>query len=287
VIIPEVEKYLVLTRQKYAVTTNISIRIILNNFLLWCIGCGLDFYAATRSDIERYLLSRPIKNHTRRKRAMILQQFYAWLRVPENPAAEITFSQDASVRLPRIPSQHTIETIFDRLVNLKGKAALRNRLILELSYGSGLRRTELWSLDIEDIDLDGCTMEVTGKGDKIRTVPLTHRAADLLRQYLIERPFKRSSGPLLVNYRNGRRLGIAMIAKVIKTNTGFSSHMFRHACATHMLENGCNIRYLQELLGHTRLTTTTIYTHVTKQELGKILAASHPRGQNISLNLNE
>ena len=116
---------------------------------------------------------------------------------------------------------------------------------------------------------------MTGKGNKTRNVPLTEKTLSLIREYLSDR--KAYRGPFFLTVF-GRRLGKQTVYHILKEQAGMHPHLLRHACATHMLTNGCNIRVIQELLGHQRLTSTMIYTHINKEQLRNVLLAKHPRG---------
>lgn len=179
-------------------------------------------------------------------------------------------------RLPKnIPSQRAVAAIIANVPDGDTQISLRNRLMIELAYGSGMRRGEIVGLDVEDLDLTGKTARVTGKGRKVRIVPLTEKSVDLLRRYLRLCHAKR--GPLIISMNTGRRLAIRHVSKLFKRLTGHNTHRFRHACATHLLQNGCNLRHIQALLGHTNLSTTEIYTAVDKTRLAQVVAANHPR----------
>lgn len=143
----------------------------------------------------------------------------------------------------------------------------------ELAYGSGLRRGELERLNIEDIDLENGTAQVRGKGGKMRIVPLTAITIEFIRRVIADR--KAYRGPLLVSF-TGRRLGGGAIGWIFAEKIGIRPHLLRHACATHMLRNGCNLRVIQDLLGHARLTTTMLYTHINKRDLQKVVNGFHP-----------
>jgi integrase/recombinase XerC len=205
----------------------------------------------------------------------LLYDFYDFLEVPVNPAAAVEIHAPRSERLYNIPSsKETAEMVAAMHCGYNQFFALRNLLLGELAYGSGLRLCELHRCDIGDIDVQVGTITVTGKGSKVRTVPVTTVALRILGEYLTER--KASHGPLFVTEK-GRRLGSLAISVLFRKYTGRSPHLFRHACASHMLQNGCDIRYIQELLGHRFLTTTQVYTHFDKQRLKCIINSKHPR----------
>ena len=167
---------------------------------------------------------------------------------------------------------------------------LRDRAILELFYASGLRLGELVGLDLEDLNLSGRMVRVLGKGGKERIVPFNQTAADAVRAYLPARRELRSrdraggaAEPLFVNYRGGR-LSSRSVARMVQRRVnqagaqrGISPHALRHSFATHLLERGADLRAIQELLGHARITTTQRYTHVSAAQITELYRRTHPR----------
>jgi integrase/recombinase XerC len=235
----------------------------------------------TRADVEAYLAGQTCTQQYRQALCVVVREFYEVMRQRhpdecphENPAAGIEFKPDKSTRLPKVPSQAAIDALFARLYENDGDLHIRDRLMAELAYGSGLRRSELTRLNIEDVDLATNTAHVLGKGNKPRVVPLTGQTVDTMREYLRRRHATR--GPLLLSFM-GRRLGNSGVYDIMRHRVGMRPHLFRHACATHMLRNGCGIRVIQELLGHERLETTHIYTTVEKENLRQVVGRNHPR----------
>jgi integrase/recombinase XerC len=162
---------------------------------------------------------------------------------------------------------------------------LRDRAILEVLYGSGLRVAELCALDVDDVDLSQGTVQVTGKGRKQRRVPIGGPSATAVTRYLRDaRPALLTTGghALFVNTR-GKRLGPrsvrAMITRYLAAEGAApaSPHTLRHSFATHLLDGGADLRAVQELLGHESLSTTQIYTHVSTERLRAVYEQSHPR----------
>jgi integrase/recombinase XerC len=171
-------------------------------------------------------------------------------------------------------------------------AGLRDRAVLEVLYGSGLRVAELCGLDVDDLDLAQNHLTVMGKGRKERRVPLSEPAARALASYLEARPhfLERASGSegmgdrhaLLLNVR-GTRLGPRSVRRILDKYVlsegarHVNPHALRHSFATHLLDNGADLRAVQELLGHESLATTQIYTHVSTERLRTVYEQSHPR----------
>jgi integrase/recombinase XerC len=173
----------------------------------------------------------------------------------------------------------------------------RDRAILELFYASGLRLSELVGLGIEDVNLSGRMVRVLGKGKKERLVPFNNSTADAIRAWLKDRGVsgqtaesrghtrhsRATSAPLFLNYRGGR-LSTRSVDRLVRryvalcgAKFGISPHALRHSFATHLLANGADLRAIQELLGHARLSTTQRYTHVNAAQLIEVYKKSHPR----------
>jgi len=164
-----------------------------------------------------------------------------------------------------------------------GAARARDTLVLELLYATGLRVSELSGLDLDDVDRSQQTVRVLGKGRKERIVPYGSRAAGALTAYLESRGS--AAGPLFANRRGGR-LTVRSLHTIVRrcaASTGItrrvSPHTLRHTFATHLLDAGADLRVIQELLGHSRLSTTQRYTHVGTDQLMRVYDAAHPRAR--------
>ena len=164
-----------------------------------------------------------------------------------------------------------------------GPAAQRDRALIELLYSSGLRRAEACVLNVGDIDFLSGTLRVFGKGSKERIVPAGQIALTHLKEYLRSRGGPADGEPLFINQR-GTRLSeeglVFLVRRWVRRSSllkNVTPHVFRHSFATHLLNRGCNIREVQEMLGHANLNTTQIYTHVSLQKLQEVYADAHPR----------
>ena len=162
---------------------------------------------------------------------------------------------------------------------------VRDRAMLELLYGSGLRLAELVAIDIRDLDLANGFVRVTGKGRKTRVVPVGGAAAEAVRAWLAKRPQARGSDPLFVGRGNNRmsprnvQLRLKKVAARTMGNDGLHPHLLRHSFASHVLESSGDLRAVQEMLGHADISTTQIYTHLDFQHLAKVYDAAHPRAR--------
>lgn len=200
-----------------------------------------------------------------------------------NPANDIR-APKASKPLPKTVDVDEIS----QLLNFKGEDFLstRNRAIFELLYSSGLRISELCSIDMYDIDLNAASVRVTGKGNKTRELPIGSKAIEALHAWLKVRAdhLTLNSGQAMFISTRGTRVSPRSIQKKLKDhgiNQGIdaplSPHMLRHSFASHMLESSGDLRAVQELLGHANISTTQIYTHLDYQHLAKVYDKAHPR----------
>ena len=207
-------------------------------------------------------------------------------RIEVNPAEEVP-----SPRVPRgLPRDLTVDEMFNLLDHIEGDdpAALRDRAILELLYAAGLRVGELTSLDQHDVNLSGGIVRVLGKGGKERLVPFGDKAGKALRAWREKSSGLRAKGgepALFLNLRGGRltaRSVRRILAKRLSeaaVRARVSPHALRHSFATHLLGAGADLRAIQELLGHSSLSTTQRYTHVSTDALMRVYDKSHPRAQ--------
>lgn len=198
------------------------------------------------------------------------------------------------VHLPKkkqtLPTVLSVEEVDALMVAADGDdpLELRNKAMLELLYGSGLRISELLALRLSDLHLNMGFLNVAGKGNKERIVPVGAEAAHAMRQYLDKgRPtIKKIPGDILfVNSRGTAisRVGFYKVLKLLAVKAGItkdvSPHTLRHSFASHLLDNGVDLRVVQELLGHEDISTTQIYTHISKQKLQQVYTAFHPRSR--------
>ena len=176
-------------------------------------------------------------------------------------------------RLPDAPKAEEIDEVLEQVTGDE-PLALRNRALLELVYSAGLRSREAVDLDVGDVDFEQEAVHVRGKGGKERVVPLGEEAAYRLRRYLEQsRPdLARGAEDALFLSARGKRLDTSTIRRLLP-----HPHRLRHAFATHLLEGGADLRVIQELLGHSSLSTTQAYSHVDARRLRKVYDRAHPR----------
>jgi integrase/recombinase XerD len=252
------------------------------HILLGCDTTALQEYFA-----EQHTQTRATSAN---RRLSVFKRFYRWaLReryVQSDPTLQL-LSAKTPLRVPKILSEHQIELLL-AAPNVETPLGLRDRTMLELMYASGLRVSELVGLPVYAVSLNDGALRVTGKGSKERLVPFGEIASDWLHQYLdTARPALlagQQTDALFVTQRGAgmSRVAFWMIvkkyARLADITVPLSPHVLRHAFATHLLNHGADLRAVQMLLGHSDISTTTIYTHVARERLRQIHAKHHPRG---------
>jgi len=254
----------------------------------------LDWKKVNRDTIIDYILhlrEREYASSTVARKSAAVKSFFHFLFqtgvLSDDPTATLE-SPRVKKRLPRSASPEDIEELLTAPRG-DGPKALRDRALLELLYATGMRVTELISLDLEGVDLDTGTVRCYGKGAKERLVPIHSRAVEALRRYLDKgrSQFLRDDGEkaLFLNPRGQRltRQGLWLIVKQYVEQAGLGSvitpHTLRHSFATHMLNRGANLRNVQHLLGHASLATTQVYTRVSGERLREVYNEAHPRAK--------
>jgi len=223
-----------------------------------------------------------------------LRSFFRWMgreRMIETNPALLVAAPKLPKRLPRVPTMEEVNAALDSAASQEASFAERDRLILELLYGCGMRNSELTGINLEDIHLRQGVILVRGKGKKQRLVPFGEAARHALENYLPRRAQtledNRCTGEnaLLVNLRGGRLTtrSVGRIVKALAVAAGLPRevhpHTLRHAFGTHMLEEGADLRAIQELLGHERLSTTQRYTQLTTKQVLEVYDRTHPRAK--------
>jgi integrase/recombinase XerC len=223
------------------------------------------------------------------RRAASTRTFTGWAfarRLLEADEGELLLSPRPHRTIPGVLTASEASTALETVAG-GDPEQLRDRLVLELLYGTGIRVAELVGLDIDDLDRSRRVLRVLGKGNKQRTVPYGVPAAQALDRWLLQgRPewTREGSGPALLLGRRGGRLDQRTARTVVNRSTrglaggnGLSPHGLRHSAATHLLDGGADLRAVQELLGHASLATTQIYTHVSVDRLRRSFDQAHPR----------
>jgi site-specific recombinase XerD len=248
----------------------------------------VDIKSIKKDDITAFIefcFDRNLQKSSISRKIACLKSFFKFLYnsdvIAINPASRIHFPK-LTKKIPKILYYNQIKELFE--FDLKDFFDYRDRALLELFYSSGARVSEIAFANVENLDLAGNTLKVHGKGSEDRMVFLTDNSVKWMQSYFDERrkKFGESEGPLFVN-NNGSRItarGILYIVKKRYRASGLpgsiSPHTLRHSFATEMLNQGADIRSIQEMLGHKNISTTQIYTHTTKDRLRKIYDEFHP-----------
>ncbi len=241
------------------------------------------------NDIKEYLkyLRKTNDTKTISHNISTLRSFYKFLliekKVTTNPMEYIELPKTKK-SLPKTLSIDEIDKLLD--IKLTDSYSYRNKAMLELMYSSGLRVSELINVKIHDIDVSSCTIRIMGKGSKERIVPLGDYAIKYIEIYLKEhrdKLVKKELNDYLFLNNHGKKMTrqgffkiIKIIAKEQNIKTEFSPHTLRHSFATHLLNGGADLRSIQEMLGHSDISTTQIYTHVSKEQIKENYNNYHP-----------
>lgn len=268
-------------------------------FVEWATRRGLASPAAVdRTALRRYLAhlsTRGLARRTISRKASVLRRYFGWLatstRISSDPSASLSVPSGPA-RLPRVLRADELGQLLDEppageSVSTDPASQARDDAVLEILYGSGLRVSELCGLDVASVDLDRRRLQVWGKGAKERVVPLGDVAAAALQrwlsgsrvEFLAERPVEHADRDALFHNRRGRRMTPRDVRRIVDRRSPVPTHphALRHTFATHLLDGGADLRVVQELLGHSDLATTQVYTHVSRERLRAVFESSHPR----------
>ncbi|MDD2504732.1 MAG: tyrosine-type recombinase/integrase [Bacilli bacterium] len=280
--------------KKYSDHTKTNYELDLSKYELYLKEKKLDYLKMEYKDISDYIIFLKKSNYkpkTINRALSTLRSFYKFLvneQIIKNNPFDLVKGMKEEKRLPNYFKYKDFKVMID---SLKEEKPLnnRNKLILELLFATGVRVSELVNIKIEDIEFNKRKIKICGKGNKERFVFYGSYCNDILNKYLNEDRRlllkNKETDYLLVNHLGtkltdrGVRSIINKIIKKAEIHFKVSPHTFRHSFATMMLNEGCNIKSVAELLGHSNLNTTSIYTHLTNEEVRKAYLKSHPRGQ--------
>lgn len=280
------------TEKRYPKTTITSYSKDLEKYQEFINNNNINFITITKDQIREYLKYLDKENQAKStisRNLSTLRNFYSYLVITN----KTTSNQFKTIRnpkkekkLPNFLQYEELQKLFDS-VDLESPLGIRNRLILELLYATGLRVSELTNLKLKDIDFNNREIRVFGKGSKERVVFFGEYASKYLKLYLNESRnilLKEKTSEFLLINNNGTRLTsrgvesiIDKIVQDIALKHNISPHVLRHTFATDMLNNGADLKSVQELLGHSSLSTTQIYTHITSERLRSVYLSSFPR----------
>ncbi len=246
-----------------------------------------DVNSANLNNLIDLISKKTYSPNTKKRKLSVIKQFVKWFNT--NHQQKLIILEDIKIKSgQKLPETLSILEI-DKMINyfkLDSFLSSRNRTIIDFMYSTGCRVSELCNVKISDLDFDDDYVQLTGKGSKQRIVPIGSKLKENLVLYLDTRNLKdpKNLSPLLFLSKSNNRLDRTAIFRLIKStalNTGVKinvhPHTLRHSAATHMLEAGCDLRTLQEYLGHTSVSTTQIYTKLTKEFLNEVFNESHPR----------
>lgn len=275
--------------KKYSLNTKKSYENDLLNFSEYI---KEDLTKITKNNIIEYLeyLKKTEKQRTIAHNLTVLRSFYKYLEleniISRNPTANIDMPRLPKT-LPKVLSIDEINTLLD--INLKNKYDYRNKAMLELMYATGIRISELINLKMENAHLENCTLLVMGKGKKERIIPLGDYALKYLEIYLNSyrnELLKNKVSDYIFLSNRGDKMTRQCFFEIIKKiafekgiKTEFSPHTLRHSFATHMIENGADLRSVQELLGHENISTTQIYTNISRKYIEDNYNEFHPHAR--------
>jgi integrase/recombinase XerD len=288
---PELEGFLALSTARLAPRTVEAYRRDLHALADWL---GRSPASVETEELERYLAelrAAGLSAATIARRVASLRSFFRHLvligAAGANPAAELELPRRTR-RLPRALSPSEAERLIEAAAGTTPRS-LRDRALVELLYGAGLRVSEAVGLDKMGVDLDQRLVRTVGKGGKERVVPVGRQAVEALRRYLARgRPYldRRHRPELFLNAQGGglTRAGAFLILRKLAEKAGLEPervhpHLLRHSFATHLLEGGADLRSVQEMLGHADLATTELYTHVTDRRRREMYFQAHPHAR--------
>jgi integrase/recombinase XerD len=285
--------YYLAVERGLAENTLASYRLDLNGFLAFCRQTGrMSLAQVDKNVVITYLYQQQLAGRapaTIARRLAAVKSFYKYLAAEEliqkDPTTDLEFPKLAQ-KLPRVLTVDEVDTLLTQPA-LSTPTGCRDKAMLELLYATGIRVSELVNLDLEHVNQTIGFVRCFGKGAKERIVPVGEVALGFIKIYLLRSRSKLGQAgktkALFVN-RYGRRLTRQGFWKIVKgyaqkagINKEITPHVFRHSFATHLLENGADLRSVQEMLGHTDIGTTQIYTHLTKQRVKEVYNRSHPR----------
>jgi len=257
--------------------------------------CGIFEPTAIDSDLIRIWISRlmeqGLKARSVNRKLSAVKSFFKYLKkktvIVRNPAEAVS-GPKGTKRLPAFVNNQEMTQVIDDLRNYSDDfRGHRDQFLIELLYLTGMRRAELISLTDKDIDFGACTLRVTGKRDKQRIIPFSDATKEKIKKYIEIRDTEiENKSPFLFVKENGEPLYPKLVYNIIHSHLNNIStlprkrpHVLRHSFATEMLNNGAEINAVKELLGHSSLASTEVYTHVTFEELKKAYDNAHPRAK--------
>jgi len=270
----------------------------LANFLEKYFPDDIDIRKITHLFLRDFLRDLSLKNRSNRtlsRKATVIKTFFQFCQrndfIEKNPAENLKIPKFEK-KLPKFFTEKEMEELLS-IPDLTDKFGIRNKAILELIYSSGLRISEVAGCRIDQLDLNEKLIRIKGKGNKERIVPMGNKALRAIKNYLkVRKQFhfskrkEEKSVPNLFLSKSGKPLSsdelreiLDRYIRLVAKTKGYSPHSIRHSFATHLLANGADLRAVQEMLGHSNLSTTEIYTHLSLKDLKKVYEQAHPRSK--------
>lgn len=255
----------------------------------------------TINDLRSYVDSlnrKKIVSSSQARKLSAIKSFHKFLLKEKYVSTNISTSIDLPKQVKKLPTILSIDEVDKLLATLKNDTPIesRNKAMIELAYASGLRVSELVNLHLSDLHLDAGFVQINGKGNKERIVPVGEIAIDSINYYIDNgrnQLLKKHTDDLFINGRDGKPITRQAFFMIIKEkvkeagiNKEISPHKLRHSFASHLLKNGVDLRFIQELLGHENISTTERYTHIQNDDLVKTYEYAHPRARKAN-NKNE
>ena len=280
------------TQKNYSSYTLLNYKKDLEEYDLFLNDSKYDYKKMDYKKCTEYLLfldNKKLKKTSVSRRLSSLRTFYKFLvlnNYVDNNQFILVSSPKKEKRMPKFINYSGIEELFN-IPNIKTKEGQRERVILEILYGSGIRVSELVNIKISDIDFNNKSILIFGKGSKERLVSFGEPALDAIKMFIDDgrKQYKIDSEYLIIG-KNEEQLTTRRIEQIIgslinKTSIkmNITPHMFRHTFATHLLDNGSDLIAVQELLGHESLSSTEIYTHISNEHLRDVYLKCHPRNK--------
>ncbi len=276
--------------KNYSPLTVKSYRIDLEEFIK---DINKDLTKVNREDVKLYLkdlFDMEDSSKTVSRKISSLKSFYRYMKdngyISINPLSSIRYPKKEK-SLPKFVQYNELEDMIE--ISKEGSLGERNNLIIELMYSTGVRVSELVNIKLSDIDFENKKIRIMGKGSYERFVFYGDYTSEALNRYIKNTRCKLLDGKInefLFLNKNGGNISTRGIAKIIdgiikntSIKTKVSPHTLRHTFATHLLDNGCDLRSVQEMLGHKNINSTEVYTHITSDRLKSVYFGSHPRGR--------
>ncbi|MFH1269856.1 MAG: site-specific tyrosine recombinase XerD [Candidatus Omnitrophota bacterium] len=273
--------------------TIISYHEDINSYIKFLKDAHIDsFSLAKRDNITDFMLSqkdRGLASNSVARRLAAIKSFYRFLmreRILMNDPSNLVDSPKLWKKIPETLSANEVDTLLNK-PNIRNMQGIRDKAILETLYATGMRVSEAVNLKTDNVNLDVGFLRCIGKGNKERIIPLGGKAINSIKRYLaVSRPhhLKNKESDFLFLNRFGKKISRQSIWKMIKKyakeariKKPIRPHILRHSFATHLLERGADLRSVQEMLGHANISTTQIYTHISKERLKAIHKMFHPR----------